>query len=217
MPPQSAPATSPVVGAQPSDLVTLGPGYTFDPNDLTPGYPDVVTIRLGERLRIYSTLSDWTPATLALLDAQENVLWCSRLDLPPRGSVTGRLPIGLEPAYVRFVRCTGDFAAERLERRIGVPEPELSPARMKALGINLPQPVANQSEEQAAWSWGTVAVITDLSPGVGRVIVASTTMSYCGVAAVWQAEGPAPDAHWLSEGVRNFLEEQRGGSPATQP
>ncbi|MCE9618766.1 MAG: hypothetical protein K8R92_02530 [Planctomycetes bacterium] len=110
-------------------------GFAYSPDELAPGYPEVVTIRLGNRLRIYSISPDWNPATLALLDKQKDVLWSIRLDLPPRGTVNGSIPNGIDPDSVRITRSAGAFDASHVSHLIGATEPEWSTVRMKELGV----------------------------------------------------------------------------------
>lgn len=216
----SQPPTSSTKGAAPAKPTALrlavAGGFVYDPHDLTPGYPNVATIRLGDRLRIYAAFDRWTPATLALLDEQKNIIWCARLDLPPGGTVTGEIPESVERATLRLVRSADAFDTSHLEFRIGMIEPEWSTARMKDAGIAQTASTANASGAASNWTSVTVSCESSLDPGVGRVLITTPLSTIFTATSPWSGESPAPDAHWLSEEVRAYLDDYLG-SASTQP
>ncbi|MDX2114275.1 MAG: hypothetical protein SFZ24_01470 [Planctomycetota bacterium] len=189
--------------------LALANGFTYDPAALTPGFPEVTTIRLGERIRMYVHVSTWTPGTLALLSGSGDVMMTLRLDVPPGGTISGDLD-ALAPGFeeVRFSMGRLSPARPLAEHRMGVAEGELTADSLKG-GAELPE-----------WDASIGTSETELDPNFGRVVIVwwreggASLHSFTGVASEWKGPGPKPDEFWLSEGVRATLDEYRKSAGA---
>lgn len=191
----------------------IGTGFAYDPRDLTPGYPDVATIRLGDRLRIYHAGDKWRPATLALLDERDAVLLSLRLDLPPHGSINGLLPRTTSPcASVRITLAAPICDEDQGLIRIGCEEPELTLERVKLLGLAKLE--ANNDVARTTKSPMSDAPMcitgsmTNLDRIFGRIIVLHKSGTYVGVADDWGGKPPT-DLQWLNPRARAYLDDLR--------
>jgi hypothetical protein len=206
-----------------SEEIRVGPGFRYDPDDRLPGYEEFVTIRLGNALRIFYR-GEWRPATLALLDDQSNVLVSLRLDLPPVGAISGALPDTTPPfTQARLVHAANGLTIGNWERRIGLPEPELTVERINELDHE-----AQNLESNAASSVVTLSSHTaTLDPSFGSIhivacdaqeeahsgadIVDSYTANF--VANHKRSEDElVSDEAWLLRRVRDAFDELRPSS-----
>jgi hypothetical protein len=196
--------------------VVVANGFVYDPDEVIPAYPGVVPIRLGDRLRIYSIAKEWTPATLALLDANQSVLWSVRLDLPPKGSINGAIPAGIEFAQIRITQPGGLFDASQLERRIGVVESEWTASRMKEFGLvpveSKQSRLGDAAVTESLWNGQVKSCMFGCPPQAAAIIVCTPTGTMMSTVEPWRGTEPAPDDHWLDATVRSFLDEQRTAS-----
>ncbi|MDZ4831038.1 MAG: hypothetical protein SGJ09_12685, partial [Phycisphaerae bacterium] len=188
--------------------IQLASGFKYSEDELTPDFPDVATIRLGERLRIYHR-GPWTPSTIAFLDDQGNVVTSFRLDLPPRGTVSGTFPSGVAIANVRVTSAAEPFEVTSFDRCIGVNEPELSAERLEAMGVfqsgSSDRASAPSADAHLSRPIGVLSRETSLDPNFGRICLYAGTSSYSGVADEWKGTGPSTDAHWLDGRVRDAI------------
>ena len=204
-------------GAGPANIV-VGPDFQYDPGDRLEGYAEFVTIRLGNDLRIFRGPGDWCPATLALLDGQNKVLSSFRLDLPPVGAISGKLPDTAKNAVkIRLVHPVAGLTPATWERRIGVPEPELTADRMEELydARHPDSKTANTSitlsshEAGLDANFASIQLISDSEqsrPGVNSV----TSYTACLVADHMRSqENKVSDEDWVSPQVRNVFNELR--------
>lgn len=214
--PGSGPGASAPIAAAPK--VVLGPGFAYSPNDSIEGQPGVTTIRLGDRLRVFAAVDRWTPATIALLGKDDAVLWSARLDLPPGGSITGSLPevVGAEKAAISHG--AGEFDAGGFERRIGVPEEEVTTQSMRDIGAVRAKERALEEPgfkvTQKDWDAQTSRCVTSLERDGARVCVIGSAYTYFGTAQRWAGEGgvgegSAPDSLWLTPSVLDALRQAK--------
>jgi hypothetical protein len=199
--------------------MVVAPGFMYDPAALTPGFPAVTTIDLGPRLRVFSTVGRWTPASLVLLDEHGGIITTIRLDLPPAGTVRGRLDaIAPDVVAVRLTtaRDIEEASLAATERRIGIHEPELAHDRLVELGlVRTSSQVEPRSGESVVGADQTTASAinsseTSLDPNFGRVMIvggegSASTSSFTGVADQWDGPGDPSEQHWLSQTVRRVL------------
>lgn len=202
----AGPATEPAPPTErgPMALKVGAPGgFVYRPEELTPGFPGVLTIDLGPRLRIYAVTGRVVPATLTLLAADGRELQTFPIDLPPGGTI--RAPAGLMGDDVDSLRLSV------LAQRGGEP---LGPEG------NSPK-VAVDSEIGLQPDFGTVKILSVPAAQEGSVggVPASFQDVHSGtfVADQWTGEGPSPDDHWLSEQVKSSLTEITSRPAAPQP
>lgn len=149
----------------------------------------------------------WTPATFAMLDSEGRVLHSVRLDLPPGGTISGSLPQIDGWESIRVTRAFGALDSARFERRIGVPEHELTAERVAEIAA----PSAKTGEEpgRGGTSSSLATQETNLDPHFGRVIVlggaGSTSSTASGVGDEWKQATPISDAHWLTDSVHQMI------------
>lgn len=203
------PPPAPLVSKAPATFVDTS--FSYDPIEHAGGDPRVTTIRLGDRLRVYAVVPAWTPATLSMLDREGRVLHSVRLDLPPGGTISGRLPQIDGWEKIRLIRGVDGFDSERFERRVGVPEAELTTQRMNEIDATPDRGHEGSGEgvelKQAERSAATVSSETSLDPNFGRVYVLGGSYSMAGVGDEWKRDGPVSDEHWLTDGVRQSIAE----------
>lgn len=168
-------------------------GFIHRGAELTPGFPGVLTVDLGPRLRIYVVTGRVVPATLTLLAADGRELQTIHLGLPPGGTI--RAPADLVGADV------GSLRVSVLAQRGGdSPGPD----------ENSPTVVAD-SEIGLQPDFGTVKIFAVPAPREGSLEGAPASFqevhSGTFVADPWTGEGAPPDDHWLSDGVKASLTE----------
>ncbi len=210
--PPPAPAQAPPPKPSSGKIVTA-PGFTYDPNDLTPGFPDVTTIRLGDRIRIWSrAATDWYPMTIALLDDSEISMVSFRLDVPPAGSITGVLPKTARPyTKIRITQCMTTLDNPNFTRRIGTEEPELTTPRLRDQRIfskdleKHPDPKVDPDDNHKILDQAIEAVTTELlKEQFGRDVILDGGTVYLSGSNPWKSR-PVSDAEWLDGRIKAYL------------
>lgn len=210
----AAPASKPDAAPQPSTgKVITAKGWSYDPDDLTPGFPDVTTIRLGDQIRIWSrAATDWFPMTIAMLDASDISMVSFRLDVPPRGSITGALPDTPRPCTkIRITQCIATLDDPNFTRRIGTKEPELTTPRLRDQRIlskdreKHPEPKLDPYDNHKILDVGIEAVTTEfLKEQFGRDVILDGSTVYLSGSNPWKTR-PVSDADWLDDRIQAYL------------
>jgi hypothetical protein len=193
--------------------IITAPGFTYDPDDLTPGFPDVTTIRLGDRIRIWSrAATDWFPMTIALLDEHGISMTSFRLDVPPAGSITGALPDTPRPCKkIRITQCIAPLADPGFTRRIGTQEPELTTITLRDQRIiskdreKHPDPKVDPSDPKKIIDAAITASETELLQELfGRPVILDGDSIYFSGSDPWKTR-PVPDDEWLDRRIQAYL------------
>lgn len=186
------------------------PDFRYDAHAVDVEWPDLAMVRLGEQVRIWSAVDRWTPATVTLRDAAGAALHSIRVDLPPRGAITGGLPsiVGvhrIELAVAQYDRAMPVVAHQPL---VGVAEPQLTMDRLSASGWT-PWRRSEQAGDSFKASGGAPGVSVSHhshDPGFAAthrlafVVGPAFPMVARGVEGTSAA--PATEAGWRSEPVR---------------
>lgn len=213
--PDNATGASAAAPASPSTkgTVELADGWTYDADALTAGFPDVTTIRLGDRIRIWSrAANDWFPMTVALLDEHDITMVSLRVDVPPKGTVTGALPETARPVKkVRITQAIVPLDGEPFRPRIGVAEPELTTPRLREMRMiskdreKHPDPKIDPYDKDVLVDPAIEAVTTDLlQPEFGRDVILDGETVYFSGSNPWKNR-PVSDAEWLDGRVQAYL------------
>lgn len=208
-----ADASTPSASASTEGKVVLGEGWTYDADALTDGFPDVTTIRLGDRIRIWSRAADdWFPMTVALLDEHDISMASFRVDVPPKGTVTGVMPETARP--VKKVRITQAIVAldgEPFRPRIGVAEPELTTPRLREMRMiskdreKHPDPKIDPYDKDVVVDPAIEAVTTELlQPAFGRDVILDGETVYFSGSNPWKTR-PVSDEEWLDGRIQAYL------------
>jgi hypothetical protein len=213
--PSTPESTAPEAAAPaPSEgRVITAKGFTYSPDDLTPGFSDVTTIRLGDRIRIWSRAANhWVPMTIALLDEQGIAMTSFRLDVPPAGSITGALPDTPRPCKkIRITQCIAPLADPGFTRRIGTEEPELTTPRLRDQGIiandrgKHPDPKVDPNDSKKIIDPAISATETELLKELfGRSVILDGDSIYFSGSDPWKTR-PVPDDEWLDRRIQAYL------------
>ena len=216
--PPPAPSTGKVITAE---------GWSYDPEDLTPGFPDVTTIRLGDRIRIWSrAATDWFPMTIAMLDATDIAMVSFRLDVPPAGSITGALPVTPRPCTkIRITQCIATLDNPNFTRRIGTEEPELTTPRLRDQGIiskdrdQHPDPKVDPSDDDKILDQAIEAITTEfLQDEFGRDVILDGSTVYLSGSNPRKSR-PVSDDQWLDGRIQAYLRgvTTRRRNPSSNP
>ena len=193
--------------------VELADGWSYDADALTAEFPDVTTIRLGDQIRIWSRAADdWFPMTVALLDEQDISMVSFRVDVPPKGTVTGVMPETARP--VKKVRITQVIVAldgEPFRPRIGVVEPELTTPRLREMRMiskdrgKHPDPKIDPYDKDVVVDPALEVVTTELlQPAFGRDVILDGGTVYFSGSNPWKAR-PVSDEEWLDGRIQSYL------------
>jgi len=211
--PGDRPAAPALTEAAPASReIVLSGGFTYDTEARTPGFPGVLTVDLGSRVRLYTLSDRVVPATVTLVSADGRELNTIRLDLPPGGTI--RAPegtVGPEVASVRvsaLVDSSGRVPSDPIQ--IGAPAETLSAATEAIPGGESTSTVLTH-ETGLQGEFGTVLI--QAVPSARQTRLAGVPASNLGthtaaiVSDAWSGPGQPTDAHWLNERVRAALQE----------
>lgn len=214
------PASEPV--SLPSPAVSLSEGFRFSPGEETAGFPGVLTIDLGPRLRIFTVTAGPTPAVLTLIGADGRDIRSVRMDLPPGGTV--RAPEGFIGPEVTSVRLDalamaggGSAPGESVIGALGRPEAlkPTNPVGGEVSSSVVSADIGLQPMFGTVKVWALPRSEATTMAGVPADVVEVYSGSF--VADAWSGEGPPPDAHWLTERVRAALAALKGAFGAPKP
>ncbi len=195
----------PTERGQPPLEFAASAGFTYSAEELTPGFPGVLTIDLGPRLRVYAVTRRVAPATLTLLGADGRERQTFRIDLPVGGTI--RAPAGLVGPDVDSFRLSA-----RPQGIADSSHPELDSTTVVATTEGSLQP-----------DFGVVKIWAVPAMRAGSVagVPADFQEVYSGsfVADQWMGQGSPPDDQWLSSRVKASLTEvtTRPTAPAPPP
>jgi hypothetical protein len=211
--PNEASKSGDAVEAAAADTLVLpaevAPGFVYTGEGID-AYPNVAMICFGDRLRIYHISDTWEPATVAIVDGEDRVLRSFRMDLPPGGTVRAEFPefASRQDLHVRVTTPAGFNAADlpdAFRPRIGFDEPELTPERLREMGLAEVEASASDgiTINEERWSAATTATTSSLGPGPHIVVIGGIETHAVGVSS---RAVLTTDSDWL-EKARHAIDE----------
>jgi hypothetical protein len=181
--------------ASASATPTIGRGFQYDPAGGEAGFS---TIQIGDHVRIFAVVSDWTPATVSLLDEKGAAIRVFRMDLPPGGVIRAEIPelAASDKLQLYFADVRGPF-----DRKIGVNAPVLTTDRLKEIVPALVREDAGSKR----WELAVKGMQTSVKPGSRRSCVVGTDHTFFQSVNVADGAGPLSDDLWLTPKVREAI------------